>query len=83
MIYSFIKVKEDSLAICPRESRLILLPSGYVNEGFCETMVIFVLQVCFIYTSNISFFIKNVKSKDCGHIPNDNLDIMVLYFLWN
>jgi hypothetical protein len=68
MIYSFIKVKEDSLAICPRESRLVLLPSGYVNEGFCETMVIFVLQVCFIYKT----FLEKSQAPQVGFEPTAN-----------
>lgn len=47
--HSFIIAEGDSLAICPHESQSDILPSGYVNWGFADKRVIFVLKVCFIY----------------------------------
>lgn len=75
MVYSFIKVKEDWPAICPSESILVLLPSGYVNSGFCETIVIFVLQVCFIYKT----FLEK-KSSRHGWIRTTDLRIRSALF---
>lgn len=62
-------------SICQSRQSRLLICLLFIWKG-----IVFDLSV-FIYISNIAFFIENVKSKDCGHIPSGSLDIVPLSFL--